>query len=65
MIVALISPEKAQEITGKEYTKGVKYNPVEYRENFYISLVEAQYLTTGDIVGLVDYVPKEEEYENE
>lgn len=65
MIVAIITPEKAQEITGKEYTKGVKYNPIEHGENLYISLVEAQYLTTWDIVGLVDYVPKEEEYENE
>lgn len=47
MIVAIITPEKANELQGKEYTKGVKYNPVEYGENFYISLVEAQYLTTG------------------
>lgn len=61
MIIALITPEKAQELQGKEYTKGVKYNPVEYGENFYISLVEAQHLTTGDIVGLIDYVPEVED----
>lgn len=65
MIIAIITAEKTEELRDKEYIKGVRYNPVEYGENFYISLVEAQYLTTGDIVELIDYVPPiEEEYEN-
>lgn len=64
MIVAIITPEKANELQGKEYTKGVKYNPVEYGENFYISLVEAQHLTTVDIIELVDYIPPVNDDEN-
>lgn len=61
MIVAIISPEKAEELKDQEYTKGVKYNPVAYGENFYISLVEAQYLRISEVIEWIDYVPEEVE----
>lgn len=58
MIVAIITEEKAEELQGQEYTQGVQFNPVQMEDGrWFISLVEAQYLTTGDIVGLLDYVP--------
>jgi len=62
MIVAIITPEKAEEITGQEYTQGVQFNAVQMEDGMqFISLVEAQYLTISDIVELVDYVPVVEE----
>lgn len=71
MIVAIITPEKAQELQGKEYTKGVKYNPIENNIDndgtYILSLVEAQYLPIDDIVEIKEFVfPVEEEnYEDE
>ena len=56
MIVAIITKEKAGEIKGKEYIAGVQYNPIEKGDDFYISLVEAQYLNVGDIVRLEEYI---------
>ncbi|NGM63522.1 hypothetical protein G5B30_16555 [Sphingobacterium sp. SGG-5] len=62
MIVAIITADKAQELEGTEYTKGVLFNPVQMTDGrWFISLVEAQYLTTADIIELIDYVPPVDE----
>ena len=59
MIVAIITEEKAGELAGTEYAPGVQYNPVQMPDTrWFISLVEAQYLTVGDIVELLDYMPE-------
>lgn len=64
MIVAIITEEKAEELQGQEYTQGVQFNPIQIEDKWIISLVEAQYLTTEDIVELWDYVqPEIEEHD--
>ena len=65
MIVAIITQEKAEELQGQEYTSGVQFNPVQMADGrWFISLVEAQHLTTEDIIELWDYVqPEIGEYE--
>ena len=55
MIVAIITKEKAIELDGKEYVKGVYFNPVEKGEEYFISLTEAQYLGLDEIVRLEEY----------
>lgn len=58
MIVAIITKEKAGDIKGKEYINGVQYNPIEKGDDFYISLVEAQYLNVEDIIRLEEHIPE-------
>lgn len=62
MIVAIISQEKAEELQGIEYVPGVQFNPIQTEDSkWFISLVEAQYLTIEDIVEFIDYEPIFEE----
>lgn len=63
MVVAIITQQKAEEIQGIEYADGVKFNPQEINGKWFISLTEAQYLTTEDIVELWDYVQPEMDLE--
>lgn len=64
MLVAIITNKKAEELLKKEYVPGVKFNPVEYGEDYIISLVEAQYLSVDDIIRLEEYVQPEVDHEN-
>jgi uncharacterized membrane protein len=49
MLVAKITAEKAQELTGKEFQQNWFFNPIEMNPGYWIvSLVEAQYLKLGD-----------------
>lgn len=63
MIIAIITAEKAEELRDQEYTKGVRYNPIELNEyESIISLVEAQYLPIYDIKRVEEFIqPLEEE----
>lgn len=61
MNIAIISKETADRIKDTEYTKGVKYNPVEYGEDYIISLVEAQYLPIYDIKRVEEFIQPVEE----
>jgi hypothetical protein len=57
MVVAIITEQKAQELKGKEFQSGIKYNPVQLPDSrYFISFPEAQYLSTDDIVEIMDYV---------
>ena len=58
MIIAIISEEKVNEIKNTEYQSGMLYNPVQLEDSrWFISLIEAQYLTVEDIIDIIDYVP--------
>ena len=49
MLVAKITPEKAQELTGTQFQQNWFFNPIEMNPGYWIiSLVEAQYLKLGD-----------------
>lgn len=57
ILVALLTPEKAQEIDGTEYLPNCYFNVVEdCAGNNIISLVEAQYLQLGDFT-VIEWCP--------
>lgn len=62
---ARISEAKALEIDGKEFQARSFFNPIQLEDgNYFISLVEAQYLSSEDFI-VFDYVPpKIDENEN-
>lgn len=63
---AVITAEKATELQSVEFERGQNFNPIELPDGrFYISLIEAQYLSPDDIVDLIEYEPIVEDDEGE
>ncbi len=59
MLVAKITPEKAQEIAGTSYDGSGIYNPVQDGNgDWIVTFPEAQYLNSGDIE-VVEYAAPE------
>ena len=64
MNVAKITQEKAEELNGKEYQDGLKFNPIQDKNgDFIISLVEAQFIPIADFEVVEYEAPDSEELE--
>lgn len=61
VLVAKISEQKAKELEGKEFVFGGKFHPTQDNEgNWFVSFMEAQYLSVGDFEPMV-FIPKEDD----
>ncbi|MDP9954709.1 hypothetical protein J2X97_000346 [Epilithonimonas hungarica] len=60
MVIAIITEQKASELTGFEFQPGMFYNPVQLSDGrWFISFPEAQYLLASDIVSIEDYTAQD------
>ena len=60
MLVAKITAEKANELSGQEYQSGAKFSPVQDGNgNWIVSLFEAHYMSISEIE-VIEYIPNEE-----